>query len=83
MWEAAAIDAAGARAAAPLVHALVQIEAAAVAEALAAFAADIERLASVGTSVHAQLSCSSAALAAVLAAEAAVAAVCALVPQQH
>lgn len=53
-------------------HVLVQVEAAAVAKALAAFAVDIERLAGVGASVHAQLGSSGTALAAVLAAVTAV-----------
>lgn len=64
-------------------HILVQVKVAAVAKALAAFAADIERLAGVGASVHAQLGSSGTALAAVLAAAAAVAAVGPLMPQQH
>lgn len=56
MWEAAAADAAGVGAVAPLVHALVQVEAAVLAEALAALTADVERLAGMGVAVHAQLS---------------------------
>lgn len=43
-------------------HVLVQVKVAAVAKALAAFAADIERLAGVGASVHAQLGSSGTAL---------------------
>lgn len=63
---------------APPVHALVQVEAAALAEAL-----DVERLAGMGVAMHAQLSGLGAVLPAVQAAEAAVAAVGTLVPQQH
>lgn len=51
MWEATATSAAAAGAATPPVHTLVQVKAAAVAEALATFAADIEGLAGMDTSV--------------------------------
>lgn len=78
MWEAAAADTAKAGAAAPSVHALVHIEAAAMAEALATLAADVERLACMSASVRAQLNGSSAALSAVQA-EAAIAAMSVLV----
>lgn len=78
MWEAAAADVAGVGAVAPPVHALVQVEAAALAEAL-----DAERLAGMGVAMHAQLSGLGAVLPAVQAAGAAVAAVGTLVPQQH
>lgn len=54
----------------------MQVEAAAVAKALAAFAADIEHPASVGASVHSQLGSSGTALTAVLAAVTAVGRCC-------
>lgn len=83
MREAAAAGTAGAEAAAPPVRALMQVEARAVAEALAALVADVEGLARVGTPVRAKVHGPRTTLTALEAAEAAVAAVRALVPQQH
>lgn len=68
---------------APLVHVLVQVEAAALAEAVAALTVDVECLAGMGVAVHAQLSGLGAVLSAVQAAKAAVTAVGTLVTQQH
>lgn len=62
---------------------MVQVEAAAMAEALATLAADVERLTCMSASVRAQLDGSDAVLSAVQATEAAIAAVSILVSQQH
>lgn len=81
--QVAAADVARAGAAAPPVRALVQVEAAAVAEALTTLTADVERRACMSKSVCAQLDGSGAVLFTVRTAEAAIAAMILLVAQQY
>lgn len=62
VWEAAAAGTARAGAAALSMYTLVQVEVAAVAEALAALTADVECLASMGASVRTEVSSQGIAL---------------------